>query len=215
MTIDWHACPSDAAPVPCDRFLMNAAIFSTLVLSSAASTSSSTKKGDERYEWIAKSSASAAMVFSPPLSCSMSRNRFVGGIAVNFTPWLYGSSGDSSERYAVPPRGCDSLWVSSLYTRSMAAAMCSNADMNVVVRSFFSESNVSCVSFVRRRAVSKSSACARSRSFTLSYWSMAFMLGSSRASAAAFASVSARSSSSRRSRSLGRGACFRRCGRPS
>jgi hypothetical protein len=46
--MDWHGWPSDAAPVPWLLFLMNAAIFSTLVLSSAASISSSTKNGDER-----------------------------------------------------------------------------------------------------------------------------------------------------------------------
>jgi hypothetical protein len=31
--------------------------------------------------WIAKRRAKEATVFSPPKSCSMSRNRFIGGIA--------------------------------------------------------------------------------------------------------------------------------------
>lgn len=41
--------------------------------------------------WIAKSRASAAMVFSPPESCSMSRKRFIGGIAWYLIPAAYGS----------------------------------------------------------------------------------------------------------------------------
>ena len=39
--------------------------------------------------------ANAATVFSPPLSCSMSRNRFIGGMALNFIPPLKGSSESS------------------------------------------------------------------------------------------------------------------------
>lgn len=33
------------------------------------------------YLWIAKRRAKAATVFSPPDSCSISLNRFIGGIA--------------------------------------------------------------------------------------------------------------------------------------
>lgn len=70
----------------------------TLVGSSAASTSSSTKNGagwklivslDEElsaYEWIENSSASAAIVFSPPESCSISTKRLPGGIVLYLTP---------------------------------------------------------------------------------------------------------------------------------
>jgi hypothetical protein len=36
--------------------------------------------------WMAKRSARAAIVFSPPESCSMSRNRFIGGIAWYLMP---------------------------------------------------------------------------------------------------------------------------------
>lgn len=43
------------------------------------------------YLWIAKSRASAAMVFSPPDSWSMSRKRFIGGMAWYLMPALYGS----------------------------------------------------------------------------------------------------------------------------
>ena len=41
--------------------------------------------------WIAKSNARAAMVFSPPDSCSISRKRFIGGIAWYLIPAVYGS----------------------------------------------------------------------------------------------------------------------------
>jgi len=37
--MDWHGWPSPPSPVPWLRLRMKAAIFSTLVLSSAASTS--------------------------------------------------------------------------------------------------------------------------------------------------------------------------------
>jgi hypothetical protein len=50
-----------------------------------------------------------AHAFSPPDSCSMSRKRFVGGMAVNLTPARYGSSSLSRLRYAVPPVGCVAL----------------------------------------------------------------------------------------------------------
>lgn len=63
--------------------------------------------------WIAKSRPSAATVFSPPESCSMSRKRFIGGMALNFTPPRYGSSGLSRLRKAFPPRGCLLLRVRS------------------------------------------------------------------------------------------------------
>ena len=41
--------------------------------------------------WIAKSNARAAIVFSPPDNCSMSRKRFMGGIAWYLIPAVYGS----------------------------------------------------------------------------------------------------------------------------
>ena len=46
----------------------------------------STKNGAGLNEWMAKSSASAATVFSPPLSSLMARKRFIGGIAVYLMP---------------------------------------------------------------------------------------------------------------------------------
>lgn len=46
------------------------------------------------------------ITFSPPDSCSMSRKRFVGGIAVNLMPCRKGSSGLSRLKYAVPPMEC-------------------------------------------------------------------------------------------------------------
>jgi hypothetical protein len=38
--------------------------------------------------WMAKSNAKAATVFSPPESCSMSLNRFIGGMAWYLIPPL-------------------------------------------------------------------------------------------------------------------------------
>lgn len=43
--------------------------------------------------------------FSPPDSCSISRKRLLGGMAVNFIPARKGSSVFSRLRYAVPPTG--------------------------------------------------------------------------------------------------------------
>lgn len=44
------------------------------------------------YLCIARRSAKAATVFSPPESCSISRNRLLGGMAWYLTPLRYGSS---------------------------------------------------------------------------------------------------------------------------
>lgn len=63
--------------------------------------------------WMANSSASAATVFSPPDSWSISRYRLVGGIAVNLMPDRKGCSASSRLRYACPPTGCSRLFVSS------------------------------------------------------------------------------------------------------
>jgi hypothetical protein len=63
----------------------------TFALSKAASTSSRMKNGAGRKEWMANRRARAATVFSPPESWSMSRNRFIGGMAWYLTPSRYGS----------------------------------------------------------------------------------------------------------------------------
>ena len=47
---------------------------------------------------MANSSASAATVFSPPDSCSMSLNRLLGGMALYLTPALKGSASLSSTK---------------------------------------------------------------------------------------------------------------------
>ncbi|KAF2154867.1 hypothetical protein K461DRAFT_103538 [Myriangium duriaei CBS 260.36] len=65
-------------PACCLTYSANLVVFA---LSSAASTSSSTKNGDGEKVWMAKSSAKAAIVFSPPDRCSMSRKRLSGGMA--------------------------------------------------------------------------------------------------------------------------------------
>lgn len=78
---------------------------STLALPSTHNTT--------RHLCIAKRRPSAATVFSPPDSCSMSRKRFIGGMALNLTPPRYGSSGLSRLRKAFPPRGCLLLRVRS------------------------------------------------------------------------------------------------------
>jgi hypothetical protein len=49
------------------------------------------KVGRHPHLWIANSKARAAMVFSPPDNCSMSRKRFIGGIAWYLIPLRYGS----------------------------------------------------------------------------------------------------------------------------
>lgn len=41
--------------------------------------------------WMANKSAKAATVFSPPDNCSISRKRFIGGMAWYLIPPLYGS----------------------------------------------------------------------------------------------------------------------------
>lgn len=49
-----------------------------LVLSNAASISSSTKNGDGFFECMANNKANAAIVFSPPLRLSIGLNLFPG-----------------------------------------------------------------------------------------------------------------------------------------
>ena len=66
-------------------------------------------RSSKAYLWMEKSNASAATVFSPPDSCSISRKRFVGGIAVYLMPCKNGSSSFSMYKYAVPPNGCVAL----------------------------------------------------------------------------------------------------------
>eukprot|EP00967_Tisochrysis_lutea_P134594 scaffold237874_cov27-Tisochrysis_lutea.AAC.2 len=78
---------------------------------------------------MAKSSARAATVRSPPDSCSMSRKRLAGGIAVYLIPCKYGSCGSSRDKKAVPPSGTPSTCVRSLYILSITLDTCVNAAM--------------------------------------------------------------------------------------
>ena len=71
-------------------------------------TAAAREKGDGRKEWMAKTRARAATVFSPPLRSAISRNRLVGGITLYLTPPWNGSSGFSRLRYAVPPKSVPS-----------------------------------------------------------------------------------------------------------